>query len=54
MRGGKRELRLTGGDDPKFRAMVRKLDQSMWTGLERPPSSTGPTIPWRRSRRPVC
>ena len=27
MRGGKRELRLTGGDDPKFRAMVRKLDQ---------------------------
>lgn len=27
MRGGKRELRLTGGDDPKFRALVRKLDQ---------------------------
>ena len=27
MRGGKRELRLTGGDDPKFRSLVRKLDQ---------------------------
>ena len=27
MRGGKRELRLTGGDDPKFRALVRKLDR---------------------------
>lgn len=27
MRGGRRELRLTGGDDPKFRALVRKLDQ---------------------------
>ena len=27
MRGGKRELCLTGGDDPKFRALVRKLDQ---------------------------
>ena len=27
MRGGRRELRLTSGDDPKFRALVRKLDQ---------------------------
>ena len=27
MRGGRRELRLTGGDDPKFRALVRKLDR---------------------------